>query len=481
MVNLTDATLSDVIREMKDVYRSIDIRAAIGRQDEEWLNILTVIRFSQETTDELRTRHESQEARLKTVSTQRLKILKNVFSITEWDQIRAQLSEGTILINGTKIGFDDKKSLDSLRCNLTSYPSYLRKTYRWNVFEGVLSSKMNLQKFVSTQDRDIRILGFPDTYAAIGEWLEVRYDSGVGSDVMVAAPVLATLDDVDLEGSKVHVRGTLHHAMTESRLNLFLWKGTGVFPDRGIEKTNEIKHLRQFTLDTRQMKQSDHPFRTFEIVEDIPGCTPSDYLDVRLIFAGLEMDSKHDFVYRHLERKSSADAAFYRVFTRFCADEELRKQTLDPHSFKIDRKANPDAAFRRGISWLLSLSGLNAVRLDEYEKLKAEKIEIDSVDVLAFAKDRSTILLAACTVGVPKVEEDTHRLGEVKRRLHEELFQQTNVHITPVIFSPTRELGLIKEKARPYGIKIIDGNDIERLMAAIREGQSDGVASILLG
>jgi len=468
---------------MKDVYRSIDLRAVTALQDDKWRNVLTVIRFSQETTGELKIRHTSQKSRLKTVDTQRLKILRKAFSFDEWDHIRTQLSEGTILIDGIKIVFDDKKDLDSLRCYLTPHSSYFRKTDRWNLFECFLTTRADAQQLLNAQDRDIRDLGFPDAIAAAAEWLEVRYDSTTRNDVMIAAPAYAGLDDIDVEGSKVSVRGTLHYAMTGSRLNLFLWKGRGMYPGTGITKTDEIKDSRQFLLDVKSMKKSNESFRAFKVVDDIPTCAPSDYFDVRLIFAGLEMDREEQFVHVSLERKSSPETAFYRVFTRFCAEEELRKQVLDPHSVKIRGKVDPDSAFRRGVSWLLSLSGLNPVRLDEYEKLKAkgEKIEMDSVDVLAFASDRNTILLAGCTVGMPKVEEDTHRLGEVKRRLHEELFKGSNVRIAPVIFSPIRELGLVKEKARPYGIKVMDGNDIEKLIAAIRRGQSDDIVSILFG
>jgi hypothetical protein len=132
-----------------------------------------------------------------------------------------------------------------------------------------------------------------------------------------------------------------------------------------------------------------------------------------------------------------------------------------------------DKVFERAVSWLLSLCGFNVIHLDEFEKLKVkgEKVEYDSVDLLAYDNAKSSLFLVACTIGIPKVEEDIIRLNEVKRKMFEELFNETSLQIFPIIFSSCKDLSPIKEAGQRYGVKVMDGNDTERLMNMVRDGE----------
>ena len=56
--------LSDFVDWMTDVYKSIDLRIATGKVDGEWINALTVLRFSYQEIEIVEARFKEIESRI---------------------------------------------------------------------------------------------------------------------------------------------------------------------------------------------------------------------------------------------------------------------------------------------------------------------------------------------------------------------------------------------------------------------------------
>lgn len=478
---MVNAPLTAIIESMRGVYKSIDLRIAIILIDDKWHNVLTLIRFSHENLEGIKKKYESLKSKWRPIKGDEFRIICKAFNINEWDNLLHQFSKGKIIVNDLEVKFDGNKDLSSLRSDLHGYPTYSRKTDEWSTFGGILTTSNNTHQFLRKVERDVRLLGFPSIYTAINEWLQTRYNHTTSLDVFVSAPIYAIIKDIDYTEQKVEVSIKFHSEMHGLRLNAILWKSRGFWGDN-YEKTEEIKELAYVDIDIKKSTTKGE-FSYFKWNKEFPNAQPIDYLDVRLIYTPLmtlEIGKRDQYLSRYLERKSPAKTPFFSTFNRFCSQDDFIKQLLEPRIYKT-KGIGPDKIFERAVSWLLSLCGFNVIKLDEFEKLKVKggKAEYDSVDLLAYDKEKTSLLLVSCTIGVPKVEEDISHLVEVKRRLFDELFRETNLQIIPVIFSSYRDLSLIKDAGHRSGIKIIDGNDIEKIMIEVRDGKLREVFNLL--
>jgi len=472
---------------MEGVYKAIDLRTACFREDAEWENILTVIRFSHlETTgvseiyDSLRRKWREE------VDKPRLKVVCQALPISKYsDLARELLEDGTLSLNELTVRFEGKKDIDSWNCSFADYPHYLRGVEKWKAFDGVTSRSTSIHQRLERIDPDAMSLGFADIYNCINEWLQSRFSSQVSTDITLCAPVYAIIDDVDVKDTKIRVKISSHRTMMNSlHLNLLQWKGRR-FWGQSMERTDELSSTSKKDLINEKPVDVDPSFQICVIYHEFPFLSPSDFLDVRLIYdrvEPLEVDRKEEALARFKERRTPSANPFFSVYDRFCDYDELISQLKDPRSVATNRKQEPSRIFERAVSWLLALCGLQTIKLDEYEKFRprAGKSEYDSVDIIAYSREKSLIVLASCTIGLPDLNEDVPRVLEVTRRLEEELFKETSIKLVPVIFSCYRELTPVKKEAIQYDVKVIDSNDAERMVILLRDGRiQDALAFIV--
>jgi len=484
---LTELLLRDVLKHMEEIYKTIDLRTACFKEDAEWENALTVIRFSHlETTaleeifDSLRQKWGGE------VDTPRLKVVCEALPISEYGNLTKGLLEDRILsLKGLKVKFEGKRDVDTWNCYLADYPHYLRKTEKWKTFDGAMSRSTSIPQKLERVGSDARSLGFADTYNCVSEWLQCPFSPQVSSDTILSAPVYAIIDDVDVGDLMVKVRISCHRNMVRSlRLNLLQWKGEGYWV-KSIRKTDELSSKSTKDLLDQKLFEVDSSFRTCEVDYEIPFLSPSDFLDVRLIYdrvESLEIDRKEGALAGFKERKAAAVNPFFSMYDRFCNYDELINQLKNPQNFATTKKREPSQIFERAVSWLLALCGLQTIKLDEYEKFKprAGKSEYDSVDIVAYSREKSLIILASCTIGAPDLSKDVLRLLEVTRRLEEDLFKETSTILVPVIFSSYRRLEPIKEGAMKYNVKVIDSTDAERMVTLLRDGKTQDALAFVV-
>lgn len=484
---LSNLLLKDILNRMEEIYKTIDLRTACFREEGGWENALTAIRFSHLETSSVQETYN--DLRLKwggAVDKPRLKVVCEALPISEYgDLAKRLLQDGTLCLKDLMIKFEGKKDIDSWNFNLTDYPSYLRKLEKWKTFDGNISRSTSIQQKLERAGSDARSLGFADAYNCINEWLQSRFSPNVSTDTIVSAPVYAVIDDVDVKDSKIKVRISSHRKMARSLyLNLLQWKGRG-FWGQSMDRTEELSSTLKKALRDEKLVDVDPSFQECELEVNSTFLSPSDFLDARLIYdrvEPLEIDRKEDALARFKERKAPAHNPFFWVYDRFCNYDELISHLKDPQGVAVTRKRDPSQVFERAVSWLLALCGLQTVKLDEYEKFrpKSGKSEYDSVDVLAYSREKSLIVLASCTTGLPDMNEDVPRLLDVQKRLEADLFKETSTKLVSVIFSSYRDLRPVKEQAMRYNVTVIDSDDSERMVLLLRDGKTQEALAVIV-
>lgn len=484
---LSNLSLKDVLNHMKEIYKTIDLRTACFREDGAWENALAAIRFSHLETSAVQEIYDGLHLKWNgTVDKPRLKVVCEALPISEYGDLVRRLSEdGTLCLKELMIKFEGKKDIDSWNCNLTGYSSHLRKLEKWKTFDGAISRSQSIQQRLERVGSDARSLGFADAYNCINEWLQSRFSPNVSTDTIISAPVYAIIDDIDVKDSKIKIRISSHRKMVESlHLNLLQWKGRG-FWGQSIERTDELNSMSKKDLRDEKLVDVDPSFQGCELEPNFSFSTPSDFLDARLIYdrvEPLEIDRKEDALARFKERKAPAHNPLFWVCDRFCNYDELISHLKDPQGVTATRKRDPSQIFERAVSWLLALCGLQTIKLDEYEKFrpKAGKSEYDSVDILAYSREKSLLVLASCTTGLPDTNEDVPRLIDVQTRLEDDLFKETSTKLVSVIFSSYRDLGPVKEQAMKYNVTVIDSGDAERMVLLLRDGKTQEALAIIV-
>lgn len=471
---MVNARLIDIISSMDQIYKCIDLRTATVWIDGKWLNVLTVIRFTFEDLEAIEEKYEKLKGKWGSMKEDDFQIALKALHASKWHDLQDSFSKGIFDMNEFNVELEKQVNLGELKCNFYDYPQYTRKIDEWPLFEGYTITSANFNQQLGKAEPKIKLKGFPTIYTGICEMLQIKYNSGSNLNLVISAPLYAKIDDIDFWGQSAKVSVKRHKDMQGLRLNTILWKSTGALGS-SYEKTDEIKDLDYVDIDTDRTLTTEF-FSYFKWSKEFLNASPIDYLDARLIFKpleALEIDKKGHYISRYLDRKSAVKNPFYNAFSRFCSRDEHFNQLLSPHTYRPKQKMGFDKVFERAVSWLLSLCGFNVIQLDEFEKLKVkgEKVEYDSVDILAYNNVKSSLFLVACTIGIPKVEEDITRLNEVKRKMFEELFNETSLQIFPIIFSSCKDLSPIKEAGQRYGVKVVDGNDTERLMNMVRDGE----------
>jgi len=484
---LTSLLLKDVLKRMQGIYKTIDLRVACFRENVEWENALTAIRFSHLKATEVRDIYDGLRRKWGgKVDTPRLKVACQALPISKYSELTKELLEGTLSLKKLTVKFEGKRDIDSWNCNLTEYPHYLRKLEKWKTFEGAISTSTDIRPKMQRVDSDAKSLGFADIYSCMNEWLQSQLSHLETVDTIFSAPVYAIIDDVDVKDLTVKVKISSHIKMARSlHLDLLQLKGRG-FWGQSIEKTGElISTSRKHLIDEKSVKL-DPSFLAYEANYEIPSWNLTDFPDARLIYDKveiLEIDKKEERALAKIkEGKAPATNPFFWLFDRFCDYDELINQLKDPQGVATEKKCEPSKIFERAVSWLLALCGLQAIKLDEYEKFKpkAGKSEYDSVDIIVYSNEKSLIILSSCTTGLPKLNEDVPRLLDLKKRLEEDLFKETSMKLAPVIFSSKRMVGPVKDDAAKYNVKVIDSSDAESMVMHLRDGKiQDALAFIV--
>lgn len=257
---------------------------------------------------------------------------------------------------------------------------------------------------------------------------------------------------------------------------------------KGDRENAPLRDKAGSTIGLEESEELDGYMRLWTKQLELMNATPADRLAVSLIQTkptalDIEEPSFPTQISQLLESKRPEKAPLVAACRGFLTEDELEQYLLKPVEapwpYKGGKNKDSSATFELAVAWLLGLCGFNIVWLGQtkHETLKEDKVTRFSIDMLASHQEsKSLLLLIGCTIGSPN-NKDIDNLKSVRRRLLDEMFKDTQIHVKPFVFSAAPELS---NKERD-GVKVLDGGDIGSILNYIRQGQIQHALSEYFG
>jgi hypothetical protein len=462
-----NVSVSELTELLAQTYRTIDLRVAVVREGDEWVNALAVVRLTYEEPSAADKRLLELGHRYTPVATNNFKILLEARPFSEWKRFCSDCEAGVLQIGGSRIKLRQPVKVPELAGELRLDPWGLRP-FDGVAWRGVFATVGTSDPRMAQEPlvREISPLGYSFPLEAVNEFCGVNVAQGQnpGQEFYMSAPVFARIENA-------------RFLVFEKELQLRIQKhadidgisGTLVLRGQNFAMAESSSYRKAFP--ELQLLTDGKPIQTMtSTASDVPDISLDTWVEIKLVHARLGEIQQIMPSARSIIPPAERNVLFESL-KHFCPEAVLHQLVVAPHSRKtVSLKTS--AAFELHVAWLLGLCGLTTVVLGEYEHLVAPltKIPRGSVDVLASSSHSDTLFLVACTLGPPK-EDDFGNLLNVRGILEKEVFDQVSVSILPLVFTGARDQPEFRTMQNELvGIPIMDAGRIEILLSLIREG-----------
>lgn len=459
-----DMKLIDVIEELKDTYNSIDVRIFSFKQENLWKNIFTIIRFRQESVPELEKFHERLIEKCNgLIQTSEFRVDLFQFPMKNWSNMTEQLSNQILCLNNTfavhynnPIHFNDSVTEPYLDRNL----EHVLKN--WKLFKGHSESNSSSKPayhdklFENTLEK--KFTHFDDYLSAIFQY--DRYDFSSSPWINTFVPVFFKVDKITFDHNAVTVKLTTHiQKNLELTFNFFSTKRSynGEFIDK---KTKTLEQTTEKDLVQREMTiplDTKHLGNEFEILVTTKNNILIDKMKYKI----------NDYWKDNLEFTNP----FHFVFQKYVDYQKLEQMLIECES---DDLRSPDKVFERGVSWLLSLLGIQNIILGGYEKINEGSNSI-STDILG-NQGINNLFLINVTSGFPK-PSDFDREKEHRENLLK-MHKNKNVEVKSIYFT-SKEPTESEAIAKTNGVLLIGRSKIKMIIDHLRKGELKNAQEIV--
>ena len=448
---------NEVIDELIETYRSIDIRIFCFKKDNAWHNIFTIIRFRRETMDELKKiYHKLAEKCQGIIKTEEFRVGTFQYEIEKWGKIKSDLSNKFLCLQ------------DDFAINYTNPVDYNYQAYNaynhsdkefvfknWKAFNAY--HEFNDSPHPAYNDKlldkaiENHFSHFDDYLGAIFEY--DKYDFQRHTWINTISPVYIQVKDIKFEHDKVTTTVIGHH---QNNLELvFNFYGEKFRPKAEFVE----KKIGNIVLDKKEeLIQKD-------IVLDIDTKSLTNEFELLIIKnKKILLEEERDKISNHWEGIGEYTNPFYFMFEKFVKFKNLESMLFE---LKAEGMKNPKKIFERGISLLLSILHIPNTMLDEFEK-SGIGADIVSIDIIGMLR-KNHIILANVTTGLPK-QSDFDRERDyrvtIKKQLKNEKIEVTSIYFT------AREPTESENSANLNNVNLIGKSRIKMILDHIKEGDA---------
>lgn len=454
-------TVSRVISGLGRYLKSIDIRTLAFRLEDEWINIVTSLFFSEKPIEKIREEH-------KKLDLPEMDNIKLFYSAQEkWI---GALSKGEIWIKDASrpLPFPldaiiKTSCIDIFESPISLYPDHLR-TYRdWRIF-GVekvdsLSKRDECWNYLDRNTSMVIPLSYRDIYDWIRHSLKItKFHRGDKIGFIIGIPIHAKISELKVKENRIKIKLISHKDLSNLFVNVYHMRYDNYY-GRSVEINRK-----PVSLDDYQKISGDYVYYQEEV--EFPELKPHDRIEVYLRnrkFPTSEIDVNHTIV--PLEKPLEP---FFLALNRFCEIEDFKKQLFTPETCPRTPhwKHDPAWLFEEAVVWLLSLAGLSVIRLGEKETIHLDTGINYSADILAY-KENEYIYIIDCDIQHISLEKADHLL-QIVDLLKPIQDEKGKPEIIPMIFTP-------KDPPVPAQIEskvqVYTGSRIKRLFEKIMKGE----------
>lgn len=459
--------LHDVLSKLQNTYKSIDLYVASAKHEEKWLNLLTLVRFSNEDANSINKQIAENEKLTKFAKGNLVRINRKAFSLEYLEELVSDLSKGELKVGEEAIhiiSVDLRNNFD-----LTLYRSYQNKD-DWGLFSSTRDrtneSPYNSSSFYDNLKPELIPLGASDIYAAIRNHFNLEYDSSTQKyDLAIEAPIYARIKNMELSGKKLLVKVIYHKDMSDLILHYdqrYYFQRQKMPITKVYDSSKGI--ISQFDefidweveLEELNMAQQSYENITCDvslyIPDEITNAVSQWEIHITQIIAAKKL----------LETNPLA-----KIFARFCSIEEFTKLLTNPTttskgSFKLDISDN----FERAVYWLFTLNGFQAIWLGDHEIMDKQKHTSGSTDLLCYSSTEKALAVVSCKIKVPK-PDDIDKIKNLAAKIDSDI-KELGIKSVPIIVS-SEPCGTIRETGAKNGVDIIDIHDVEKIISKLYE------------
>lgn len=449
--------LREAVLDLLETYNSIDFRVAAIRIDGQWTAGYTVIRFSKQTIQELNAHYAELEKTIGYVKDANYQQILKAFPTGELQNIIDNWANHLIVFPDLQIRVYDNNEFNSE----VSQPRIISTDLvnsQWPC-----SHISNQAHFVGLNSdlrhyNDQAILQSCDDFCDhLSKLLEIEQSEIVdqGRNI-ISAPIHFKMNSVSFENNSIIV----YCEGDKRKVDLTIW-----FYE--MNRNGQPGKVEKKTTIFYDGKMEDS-ISKYEIKENIETVNPKHFYTVNAMYKNFKADRKSGIVeYNMLKIQSS----FLDVFNQFITISDLKKMVIQ---YESNRENDKKDILERGISYILSLLGLNSVWLGgKYDSIGIEPSKI-SVDILG--KSQNTVLLCHVSKGTPDTSDFT-RMNNSKKNL-KNLIKNEDLDLKSILFSGSSLQGM-QDTASQTNVTLIGKEELEEILDNIEKGNITRAKEVL--
>jgi hypothetical protein len=451
----------ETVENLLNTYNSIDVRVVAFLHDNVWKAAYLIVRFRIETEIELKKEQHDLLTKIGVIDEKDFCVKLFAFPIDKWAQIKDQWQKNFLCLESTfAVNFDITNDLNVEIINPSNY--YYDHTFiGWNSYNTDVRSikDIDVNQKVKNYNKNAQLQYSKNIMSYLSMALAVedqKFENNTGFTLMLA-PIFFKLNKTTLDKNIIHLEG-------EGFVNQNITIIIDFFKNRNGSYPFVFKDRKQI----QYVITGDSKINSFKIMDSIPSLSLDDGFKVSVYGKNgiLLHESFTSTVGNNWNTKSILTNPIYPIFKQFVNFEEL-KSMLFLSTSRTGK--NHSDYFEKGVSWLLSMLGLNAVWLGKDFESTGSNEERIVIDLLGH-NDSNHIFLVNVTSGIP-TSSDFAR----ERRYRENLQNKINnpdLILSSILFSNGPTTNLI-ETAKLEGLMLVGKNEIESLLNLIEKGDND--------
>lgn len=448
MSYLEKMTLKEALPILGKTYESLGLKSLILLQNQEWVNVITVIGFTHRNAEDLSKEYRLVEERLGPLDFENFKVILESRPINDIDNIIDEIETGYLTVEGirTRLLCQNPEQIVVNRLRRSLHP-----LMRWgehaeyesySIFLGMEDTPENI---LSNSGISASMLGTKSLTDIARSWIGLEHlESSI--NIFFNLPIYATLVRINYKGGN-EIAATLkvHEKIVDSCKAWLIRMGP-----YDIAPILEREEYNLATCD--RTVQEGFAYITLE--HDFNALDSNDDIQINLFHKDLgylftEESRLNDLV------KPSEDSLI-QSFNLFDAGKKVEENLLNPKDDKI---------FVMAVSWLLETINMRTLMLGRrFEIIRENGIEKGSADILACDSISKRLVVIDCTVSPPpanKIDKIRNTANYVSRKI--------NNIAKPLIITPS-DASAAKHAAKTYGVTILDKTDLEKMLDLFNKG-----------
>lgn len=460
-------TISDFLHVFEGVYETIDVRAAVIRDKEQWLLVALSAHVRMVSSATAEQEFQATAQRFGAVESPVFCIVQQCFPIAETKQLFEQIAKGDLVLGCLKIQLSDP-------CDLLSLTASVRIDYqnmpvsRWPRIERhrqITKNPSSRQLLLTDTDilRDTEMAGYEYPHVAVKTLLDIDFSQSNepgGAWIACDIPVRLLPPEVTRPGKEVQLKlhAEAHPAIQDVPCTI-----------RRRSGGHGSNLLQQAVIELTCTGHGKTPASWSGGIQ--LACEHEDQVTLEIL--SRKVGKLYAIEIRPFELLPVAQTnPLWAALQIFCPADEVRLLLQEPHKAKGELKNITNAArlFEVSVQWLLSVLGFRAVWLHNYERLKdAKKLDGGTIDCIAYKENEDLLLLVSCSLAAPDPSE-LNRQEDLMTRISNRLFLNSRVKVRAALFTTSHRPEAGPENTRGSAVRVFFKEDIDQLLQMAKSG-----------